>query len=251
MNYIIITGASQGLGESIAENLLGNNNHLFCISRKKNDRLISKAKDNGVKIDYFKYDLNRIDDLETLMQDIFSKIEVQSARSIVLINNAGTVAPIRPISKCESAEVINNLNVNLVAPILLTSIFIKNTSSFNIEKRVINISSGAGKKPYYGWSCYCSSKAGLDLFTQCVGVEEESKEYPVKILSFAPGIIDTDMQKEIRHSNKEDFAQLERFLAFKEEGKLMSSEFVSSIITKLLFDENFKQGAVTDISDFS
>ena len=43
------------------------------------------------------------------------------------------------------------------------------------------------------------------MFTQCVATEEWEKEYPVKIVAFAPGVVDTNMQAQIRETAKEDF----------------------------------------------
>ncbi|MCF6094356.1 (S)-benzoin forming benzil reductase [Microaerobacter geothermalis] len=248
MNHIIITGASRGLGEAITRKLLVPENHLFCISRKKNEELITKANKNEVSLDYYEFDLGSLENIENVMNNIFQKLDDTKVHSIALVNNAGVVKPIKPLEKCESDEIINNINVNLLAPMLLTSLFIRYTEGFKVDKRVINISSGAGKKPYYGWSCYCTSKAGLDLFTRCVGVEQQNKDYPVKILSIAPGIVDTDMQKDIRASNKEDFVDLKRFISYKEEGMLMSPEFVAEKIVRFL-EEDFEQGGVIDIRD--
>jgi len=133
---------------------------------------------------------------------------------------------------------------------ILTSLFIKHAKDHKAEKRVINISSGAGKKPYYGWSIYCGSKAAVDLFTRCVSLEQQAREYPVKIISFAPGIVDTDMQQEIRSTAKEDFEQLERFVAFKNDGKLSKPEDVAEKVIELMFDKEFMDGGVIDISQY-
>ena len=117
------------------------------------------------------------------------------------------------------------------------------------EKRVINISSGAGKKPFYGWSNYCASKAGIDLFTQCVGVEQNRSDNPVKIISLGPSIMDTKMQEEIRKTAKEDFQQVERFIDFKKNGDLLSADYVAEKVIKLFWDEEFIQGGVINVRD--
>lgn len=248
MNYIIITGASKGLGYSIAKGLISKDNHLFCISRKKNESLTNAAQANNCLLDYYEYDLTDASGLDGLMQSIFDDISIKDGDTICLINNAGIVTPIKPADKCTSEEIAKNVAVNAIAPMILTSLFAKHTRDFKIEKRVINISSGAGKKPYYGWSIYCGSKAAVDLFTRCVSLEQQAREYPVKIISFAPGIVDTDMQQEIRSAAKEDFEQLERFVAFKNDGKLSRPEDVAEKVIGLIFDEEFLDGGVIDIS---
>ncbi|GAA3324232.1 hypothetical protein GCM10020331_051280 [Ectobacillus funiculus] len=59
------------------------------------------------------------------------------------------------------------------------------------------------------------------MFTRCVALEEEGKK-PIrpKILSFAPGVVDTSMQEQIRNTDKEDFIHIDRFLSLKKEGKI-------------------------------
>lgn len=251
MNYYIITGTSRGLGETLATELLSNNNYIICVSRSKNYELITKAQKNNYNLEYIQYDLNEVNNIDKLVSSIFSYIDYDDVESISLINNAGVVNPIKPIDRCETNEVISNININAIAPILLVSKIIGKITMLNIEKRIINISSGAGKKPYYGWSCYCSAKAAIDMFTRCVAKEQEKRKYPVKILSLAPGIIDTDMQNEIRMSDSDDFELVDKFIEYKENGLLMSSEFVASKVIEILHNDNFLQGGVLDIRDLN
>ena len=86
------------------------------------------------------------------------------------------------------------------------------------------------------------------MFTQCVATEEVEKEYPVKS-SLLPGVVDTNMQAQIRETNKEDFTNLDRFIALKEEGKLLSPEYVAKAIRNLLETEDFPQGEVIRIDE--
>ncbi len=51
----------------------------------------------------------------------------------------------KPIEKAESEQFITNVHINLLAPMVLTSTFMKHTKEWKVDKRVINISSGAGK----------------------------------------------------------------------------------------------------------
>ncbi|WP_373232214.1 (S)-benzoin forming benzil reductase [Cohnella sp.] len=249
MNCYIITGTSRGLGEAIAEKLLVQGNHVFCISRNQNAKLVELADDLQVPLEYIQFDLARVNDIDLMMKNIFLKMEKTSVRSVVLINNAGILAPIKPIELCSSEEIIMNTQINLTAPMILTSEFISNTSDMQSDKQIINISSGAGKKPYYGWSNYCSAKAGLDLFTRCVGVEQAAEEYPVRVLSISPGVIDTEMQQEIRMTPKENFHSLDRFLALKENGDLQSPSDVAAYILKIIANKDIPNGELLDIRD--
>ncbi|PFE04988.1 short-chain dehydrogenase [Bacillus cereus] len=249
MRYVIVTGTSQGLGEAIATQLLEENTQLICISRGQNEKLLEKAKQKGISFTFHAIDLQDVHHLETHFETIFSSIEEKSVSSIHLINNAGTLTPIKPIEKSESELLITNVHINLIAPMILTSSFMKHTKNWKVDKRVINISSGAGQKPYFGWGAYCTTKAGLNMFTQCIATEEAEKEYPVKTIAFAPGVVDTNMQQQIRQTEKEDFTNLDRFIALKEEGKLLSPEYVAKAVVHLLETQDFKQGGIIRIDE--
>ena len=251
MKYFIITGTSKGLGEAIVEQLIHPNHHLFCISRTLNTKLVAKAKTMNGELNYFEFDLNNIHQISELMKEIFQYIDLNEAEAIYLINNAGIVTPIKPINKADHEEVIGNIHVNLIAPMLLTSSFIQLTDSFTKEKRIYNISSGAGKKPYYGWSAYSSAKAGIDMFTQCVGIEQEERQSNVKIISIAPGVIETNMQESIRATNIEDFIYKERFVQMKEQGTLQTPEAAAKKLIRIFLQEELQNGQVIDIRDFS
>lgn len=249
MKVFIITGTSRGLGNSLVRKLIDSNHHIFCIARRPKDELMVYAKEKKCRMDYLEFDLSEVSKIQELMNTVFNRINLSEIKAISLINNAGTLAPMKPIEDCQDSEIINNIKVNLLAPILLTSEFIKHVKPFEGDKRIINISSGAGKKPYYGWSNYCASKAGLDLFTQCVGVEQGTGEEAVKILSLAPAIMDTEMQAEIRSAAIEDFQQVERFKNFKDKGLLLPVDEVAEKVIKILLHENYPQGGVIDVRE--
>jgi benzil reductase ((S)-benzoin forming) len=250
MKYYIITGTSRGLGEAIAKELLNKGNSIFCISRIRNEKLIGLAKELKVDLEYISFDLSQVDNIDSLMRKLFMKINRTKVESLTLINNAGVLAPIKPIELCTSEEIITNTHINMTAPMLLSSNFISLAEDIKVDKQIINISSGAGKKPYFGWSNYCSSKAGIDLFTRCIGLEQAKKEYPVRIISFSPGTIDTEMQQEIRMTAKENFQDIERFISFKEEGKLLAPEVVARYVLQIMDNKEIRNGELLDIKQF-
>lgn len=248
MNYFIITGTSRGLGQALAKKLLQTNNNLICLSRKRNTALMDYAKEKGCPLRYIPCDLGQVDQLDEIVDQIFEGISLKKGDSIYLINNAGTVNPIGPAENNKAADISDCFHINTLAPIILTSKFISKTTHYDCIKRVLNISSGAGRNPYDGWSCYCSTKAAVDMFTKCVAIEQEKRVYPVQIMSLAPGVIDTDMQSVIRQSSENDFSQLEKFIGLKESGRLMSPDLVAEKIIDLILSR-FVQGGILDIRD--
>ncbi len=242
-NIYLITGTSKGLGKALVNELKENNeNKIFCIQRTSEKEKI----ENGTIVEF---DLRNADNAENLMNAIFDEMDLSKVDQITLINNAGVLSPITSIHNARIEEISDNIDVNLKALIVLTSIFLKKTEKVNIKKIVINISSGAGNKPYDGWSVYCATKAGVDLFTRCVALEQKRQEYPATIFSFYPSIIDTRMQELIRNSDKEDFPLVEKFIGYQKNNDLLSPDFVAKTLIKFANGESIENGGIYDIEN--
>lgn len=250
LKYFIITGTSRGLGESIVKQIMDKNHTLFCISRKQNNELKEIAFEKGINLYYFSCDLQKTEEIEKVMERIFSSIDFSNAEGIYLVNNAGVIDPIKPIGKASPRELAENIHVNLLAPMLLSTYFTRHTASFATKKVIVNISSGAANRARQGWAAYSSSKAGIDMFTKSVGFEQETAEHPVTMISFSPGVMDTEMQEVIRKTKKEDFTEVEQFIEFNEKGMLRSPDFVAGVVLDLIFNKELINGHVYDIKSF-
>lgn len=250
MKYYIVTGGSRGLGAAMIQGLMAPDHVVFNLSRKDNINLQKDFATAKCQLTQIHCDLNQVELLDEVMDQVFRKIHLMDGDQIYLINNAGTVHPIKQIEHARTEEIITAFHVNSIAPVILTARFIEKTQDFLGVKRVLNISSGAGNKPYEGWSTYCATKSALDMFTQVVGKEQDSKKGAVLILSLAPGIVDTDMQREIREATAEDFPLLNRFQNYKKNGDLWSPEFVAERVLSLLHGDDFDQGDILDIRDY-
>jgi benzil reductase ((S)-benzoin forming) len=196
MKYYIVTGSSKGLGKSLATKLMGNDNHVFCISRRKNKKLQEAARKASASMDYFEFDLNNPEGLPALMEEIFNRIERDRAQEICLINNAGMLPPIKAIHETKTEDIKSNITINLIAPVAIIAQFLKLTQNMRIPKKVVNISSKASRSPRAQWACYSSSKSGIDTITRTVSIEQNGLEHPTRIISFYPGAMDTAMRKE-------------------------------------------------------
>jgi benzil reductase ((S)-benzoin forming) len=248
MKHIIITGHSKGLGAGIVSQMLDENHHIHGISRTHNEQLQKLAHAAGCKMDFYSCDLSHTDSISPVMDHIFLNIAGDSRiEGIYLINNAGVAGPIGPVEKIDTEGIQVHLRINLIASFVLTHEFIKHTTSMQVQKRIINISSGAAKHPYDGMSIYCTGKAGLDMLTRCVAMEQEKQKFPVEIMSVAPGIIDTDMQTFMRSIPDEDFSQKQKFVDLKEKGELVLPEIAGSKIAEILLSDNFTNGDIIDI----
>lgn len=215
----IITGTSRGIGEALAKILLENNHSVYGISRGKSDVLSSYDNYSAIN-----YDLSNIGNIEHLIRDILAKAKIDEFEMICLINNAAMLEPLNPIEACPPEEICKSLHISLVAPIVLSSCFINQTQHLTVRRKIVNISSGAGEHPLQDMSIYCTAKAGLNMFTRCVGVEQTGKINPIEIITVDPGMVDTDMQKTARGMKAETFAMADFFNDAYINGKLQSPD---------------------------
>ncbi|MED1921172.1 (S)-benzoin forming benzil reductase [Bacillus velezensis] len=242
MQFFLITGASKGLGRALTEQALQEGAEVAALSRT-----ISGEKCEGLT--EYSVDLTDLADTERQMKAILDQAEKKGYSAVTLINNAGMVEPIKRAKEASAEELNRHYTLNLTAPVLLSQMFTKRFEAFSGSKTIVNITSGAAKNPYKGWSAYCSSKAGLDMFTRTFGFEQEDEELPVRMISFSPGVMDTDMQAVIRSSSKEDFHDIERFRNLKETKNLRSPEYIAGVIHSLIAGEPVN-GRIYDIKEF-
>jgi benzil reductase ((S)-benzoin forming) len=247
MNYYIITGTSSGIGEAIARKLILERHSVFCISRKLNESITDLASSVQSNLWYFEADLDNTVMIPGLIDEIFSLIEFQNISRIALINNAATLDPVAMAGNYNHEELARHLKVNLLAPMLLTDCFIRHTSSLKIQKSVINIGSGAATSPYAGWGPYCSSKAGLEMFTRTTSLEQKNMPHPVRILSVLPGVVDTGMQNKLRNSDAADFPMKPWFEQLYQENLLSRPNDVAEKIISLIFGQLPGESEIIDL----
>lgn len=248
MKYYIVTGASKGLGAALVQTLAAEDTTLIAVSRSglKEEQKLSIIEKKGKIVDLIA-DLSLEKDLSQVAQKIMSHVQTTDATQIVLVNNAGGVEPIAPFYKAEDDLIMANIHLNVTAPMILSRHFGKTFRNLTCDRRIITVSSGAGKSPYFGWTSYCASKAAIDMMTRVIGLEEGNEG--ILAVSFGPGIMDTDMQGVIRSSSEEDFKDLERFKKFKENGNLLTPEVVAGAIKRLI-EEPVEQGALVNVKDY-
>ncbi|PCK20178.1 short-chain dehydrogenase [Bacillus pumilus] len=238
----IITGGSKGFGLALVNRLLSCGDHVYTAAR-------SAAPISHPKLTHTQVDLTDEAAAAKWLQDILSPQTLADVDDVLFVNNAGMVTPIKRVGQGGQDTLHQHYTLNLVIPVLLSHVFAKQTQSFKGKKTIVHLSSGAAKNPYKGWSAYCSSKAGLDMFMRTLHEEQQDEAHPIKTFSFSPGTIDTDMQREIRKSSKQDFEQIERFQQLYETGTLKSPDEVAGILLDLLADDP-AGGSVYDAREY-
>lgn len=215
MQYYFISGSSRGIGKALAEMALNNNASVTGFSRN-----------NRIQHSYYEHLLMDFSDMEDLYYYEFPKLK--DAEKIVLINNAGALGQVAPVGQLRDYDIEKLFNINTIASSILSNKFIKAYKDYAVEKVILNISSGAGRHAIESWAGYCASKAAMDMFSMVIADEQKKYyEFPTHIFSVAPGIVDTQMQDEIREVSESQFKDVERFRAYKANGDLATPESVA------------------------
>jgi benzil reductase ((S)-benzoin forming) len=242
-SYFIITGTSSGIGKELARVLIENGNFVYGISRRDSS-VLSKHK-NYI---HFNFDLSNILGIELILNKIFDRIDLNNTDRICLINNAAMLEPLKTIEQCNSEDIIMNLQVSLIAPMLLTSCFIKQTDNFPNRRKIINISSGSGTYPAPAMSVYCTAKAGINMFTQCVGAEQTSRKNPIEVIAVDPGMVETEMQKTARGKNDQEFEMARFFRQAHQTGQLQSAEVLVKHLINII-NKDIEPGKLVKYSE--
>lgn len=247
----IITGASRGLGLALAHALIDQGHHLLCISRNASSALQDRASQRGTKLEQWTRDLSQADEAARRLEAWLAGQDAGQLASATLVNNAASLPRIAPLSEADPADLSRVLRSGLEAPMLLSAAFLRATQAWpaavGIERKVLNISSGLGRRAMASQAGYCAIKAGMDHFTRCVALEEALKPHGAKVCSLAPGVIDTDMQVTLRAVEPEQFPDLAVFQGMKDKGQLSAPADTARALLAYLARPDFGKEPIADI----
>ncbi len=182
----------------------------------------------------------------------FSHFFAQADR-VLLINNAGLLSPIGPVGRLSPDAVYTSVSANVSAAIALTDAFLKAIPASAHDRRVMHVSSGAARSAYAGWNVYCATKAALDHHARAVQLEaqEQGPAQGLRICSLAPGVIDTEMQDQVRAARPEDFPMRPKFDDLKAQGALAAPSDVAKRLLTYMISESFGVEPVADLRSIS
>lgn len=232
----IVTGHSKGLGEAIAAELLGRGTPVLGLAR-------SSGAAPRAHLTEVALDLADSGALAFWLGGDALANWLADADTVLLINNAGTVQPVGPLAQQDIGAVARAVALNVAAPLMLAAA-VARARRPGAECRIVHISSGAGRNAYPGWSVYCATKAALDLHAAAAAQDDNGA---MRIVSLAPGVIDTDMQGEIRATPIEQFPLRQRFDALKQGGELAAPPKVARQLVDFLMSKDFGHDAIADL----
>ena len=237
------------MGLAMARQLLQPGNMLLCISRSANELLAVEGKQSGADLLQWTQDLALGARSSARLEQWLREQVASSFASATLINNAGVIPRIGFLSEADADDLSHALRVGLEAPMQLTSAFLRATENWAGQRKVLNISSGLGRRAMASQAGYCAAKAGMDHFTRCVALEELLKTNGAKLCSLAPGVIDTAMQEQLRAASSTVFPDKSSFLNLKTSGSLASPQVAASRVLEVLMRADFGVNPVADVRD--
>ncbi|MFT7724090.1 MAG: SDR family NAD(P)-dependent oxidoreductase [Roseateles sp.] len=233
MHLYIVTGSSRGLGAALVRQLAVPGNAVVGIARRLDPALPAEQ-----------WTLDLADPLpaaERLQAWLRANTGWASA---TLVNNAALLGAPGPLAASGLAELSAALRVGLEAPALLSRVFLAETAGV-ARRRLLNISSGLGRRAMAGSAAYCAVKAGLDHLSRALALEAPD----VGIVSLAPGVIDTDMQLQLRGADPARFPEQARFQGLKDGGQLQTADAAAADILQFLARPDFGKTTIADIRD--
>lgn len=253
LHLTLLTGGSRGMGLAMASQLLQPGHMLVSIARHTQPTLTATASAQSAVLEQWPQDLARSEESARRLTDWLAAQDPARFASATLINNAGVIPPIAPLSASNLSEVAQALRVGLEAPMLLTAAFLGATEHWRhadgtpLARKVLNISSGLGRRAMASQAPYCAAKAGMDHFTRCVALEEALKPYGARVCSLAPGVIDTDMQLQLRSTDPTQFPDAAHFANLQSAGELTSPAEAAARVLAWLERADFGTVPVADV----
>lgn len=256
LSLCVITGASRGFGRTVAHQLslrVKPGSALVLVARSEADLQTLQAELSegeagraGLRLRCVAADLGVAGGLEQVTAAA-REVAPEAVEHVLLVNNAGSLGDISRFTKSftDMAEVNSYLSLNVSSFLCLTAQILQAfPERAGLRRTVINISSLCALQPFSSWVLYCSGKAARDMMFRVLAQEEPD----LRVLNYAPGPLDTNMQLEAR-SKSGDAALRESFSEMFAQGQLLSCEESCSKLMKLLTEDSYTSGAHVDFYD--
>jgi benzil reductase ((S)-benzoin forming) len=241
----ILTGASRGLGAAMAEQLLKTGHRLVTLSRHTASLWVVSGSD----LEQWAMDLADPAPAAARLEHWLATQDPAALASATLINNAAALSTPSPLEHQSADELQRALRVGLEAPLLLSAAFLRATAAWQAPRKLLFISSGLGRRAMAGSAAYCAIKAGMDHLARSIALEQAALANGARAVSLAPGVIDTDMQVQLRGADPALFPAQANFAALKNEGKLDTPAQAAAKVLAYLGRPDFGANPVADVRD--
>lgn len=228
----LVTGTSAGIGEAVARRLLDRDWKVIGIARRP--PTISHTAYRHVA-----YDLAQVTGNPSVLEtEIKGFVGEGLPTRAGLVNNAAVPEGLMPLDRLQVKDLARIYAVNVIAPIWLMGLFARLTPR-DSALRIVNVSSGAATMGFPGLAAYGSSKAALRLAGMSLASEWRSDSpahtrADAAILSYEPGVVETDMQRYARAQPRDEFPWVGMFLEFEARQVLVPPERPAADIVSFL-----------------
>ncbi|KAI8804728.1 hypothetical protein BJ742DRAFT_823040 [Cladochytrium replicatum] len=270
---IAITGASKGFGTCVALALVDSwivkgASRVDFILTGRDEKGLRSARDQMIQTFEKQPNANRTiiqvvttiadfsdpDVLDAVSDSILNAAPSSSYTHTMLINNSGSLGRIERVRNLSAKDYRAAYDANITSPAVLTSHFLRRFGGAEEGTWIVNVSSLAAVKALDTMSMYATGKAARDMFFRCVALEEEElakesgRNANTRILSYAPGPMETQMQKQIR-SEMPDVPMKEMFVDFKEKNGMVDPMDSARKMLAVLEWNKYENGAHIDVYD--
>lgn len=236
-HLVVITGASRGIGAGISAAAEAAGAIVAACNRSQSEHELQLTADLGDPAAWPLF----ASWLDGLVDDL-------GPEKLTVVHNAATLTPIGFAGEVDAAGYTSNVLLNSAAPQVIGDAVVRTAHRVGVPAVLVQLSSGAGKSPYPGWTSYCASKAAVDMWVRSLGVEQAERNDLVRALSISPGVVATEMQAEIRSSDETAFPNVERFQGMHAEGALADPTEVGAAIWAIAGQSDWANGTVGDLS---
>lgn len=241
----IVTGSSRGLGRAVVKQRLAAGHRVLGIARGAIDVVVPA----GAELVAWSCDLADAAAVAERLASWLGQLDDRALASATLINNAGMIPQPAPLPAVPASELAQALRVGLEAPLLLTAAFLRASERWTAPRKVVFVSSGLGRRAMAGSVAYCAAKAGLDHLARALALEEAARANGARVVSLAPGVIDTGMQQQLRDADPALFPERERFAALLAEGRLDTPAQAAARLLAFVDRADFGRQPVADVRD--
>lgn len=207
----VVTGASTGLGAGMVEAFAAEGVRVGACARRE----------PGVGDVRASVDITDSDALDSFC----ARVAEELGPIDLWVNNAGIIEPIVPLVDADPDEFAENVRINVSGSFNGVRAYLRHRRDQGRGGVLVNISSGVATYPLAGWGAYCASKAALDMLTQVARLEAEGTG--LRVYAIAPGMVDTQMQEQIRATPPERMPDVDRFVQAKQEGRFNDPRWVA------------------------
>ena len=237
-SLVWISGASSGIGAALARTVPWEGARIIGVSRG--------APEVG---EHLQLDLTEVSSWAGLGASFNRELAGFDGDRVAFLHCAGTIEPLGFAGEVDSRAYQANVLLNSAAPQVLGHLFLAAAREVEAERHLVLLTSGAAKSVYQGWSSYGAGKAAIDQWVRDAGAEQDSRG-GVRVLSVAPGTVDTGMQAVLRETSEDDFPSRQKFLDLHGTGELTDPDEVAGQMWDLL-GRGLDNGSVVDLRELA